>query len=101
MNAPYCPHGIPIAEGVVCADCADRKMTRPLTTREIEGQAAVSAGIKRFAAKQNAEIASGIAAHLTDAIIAERDDPRNSVEHAGFRAGMTRAIAVIRQALEQ
>ena len=25
MNAPHCPHGIPIADGVVCADCAGEK----------------------------------------------------------------------------
>ena len=25
MTAPHCPHGIPIADGVVCADCAGEK----------------------------------------------------------------------------
>jgi hypothetical protein len=31
---------------------------------------------------------------LVDALLAERDDPRNQAEHPGFHAGMTRAITV-------
>jgi hypothetical protein len=32
---------------------------------------------------------------LVDALILERDDPRNRAEHPGFYAGMTRAITVV------
>jgi hypothetical protein len=38
---------------------------------------------------------------LVDALISERDDPRNRAEHNGFYAGMTRAITVVRMALEK
>ena len=38
---------------------------------------------------------------LIDALLAERDDPRNRAEHTGFYAGMTRAIAVVRMELEK
>lgn len=39
-------------------------------------------------------------ARLVDELIKERDDPSNRAEHTGFRAGMTRAINVVRMQME-
>ena len=40
-------------------------------------------------------------AALVDALLAERDDPRNRVESTDFYSGMTRAIVVVRRELQK